>query len=147
MKLCKHYLCAASPTYRTLEMGLSSPTWFHTKSYIEWKQYIIILTIMWLFEVLCRSRDHQSDPIVTKAFQNPDLNCPSIYTQSKHCLSTIGSKLHHRKTIWPILKPMKFLELILSNLILTQFYHRFTPPCGKPTRITGMCSNSTIFNF
>ena len=112
--------------------------------YIKWVRYLIILTIIWLSRVLWTSSDHQSDPIVTKAFQNPDGNCPSIYTQSKHYLSTIGSKLHHRKTIWPIMDPMKFLELILSK-ILTQFYHRFTqfPPCGKPTQIS-MCSNSTI---
>ena len=106
---------------------------------IKWVRYFIILTIIWLSGVLWTSSDHQSDPIVTKAFQNPDGNCPSIYTQSKHYLSTIGSKLHHRKTIWP--------NYFGSNeiLILTQFYHRFTqfPPCGKPSEIQ-MCSNSTI---
>ena len=81
-------------------------------NYIKWVWYFIILTIIWLSGVHWTSSDHQSDPIVTKAFQNPDGNCPSIYTQSKHYLSTIGSKLHHRKTIWPILDRMKFYPIL-----------------------------------
>ena len=89
---------------------------------IKWVRYFIILTIIWLSGVLWTSSDHQSDPIVTKAFQNPDGNCPSIYTQSKHYLSTIGSKLHHRKTIWPILDRMKFLELPNFTTVLPNFH-------------------------
>ena len=91
-------------------------------NFIKWVRYFIILTIIWLSGVLWTSSDHQSDPIVTKAFQNPDGNCPSIYTQSKHYLSTIGSKLHHRKTIWPILDRMKFLELPNFTTVLPNFH-------------------------
>ena len=113
---------AASPTYRASKTSILMTGNFFGNPCIKWVRYFIILTIIWLSGVLWTSSDHQSDPIVTKAFQNPDGNCPSIYTQSKHYLSTIGSKLHHRKTIWPILDRMKFLELPNFTTVLPNFH-------------------------
>ena len=114
----------ASPTYWTYRpLSIIAIRYLAIKPCnIKWVRYLIILTIIWLSRVLWTSSDHQSDPIVTKAFQNPDGNCPSIYTQSKHYLSTIGSKLHHRKTIWPILDRMKFLELPNFTTVLPNFH-------------------------